>query len=292
MKFDEFLPRWSSLISTSVVILSIIDCLPARADEATKQRFLREYPAASQFLAERFRHVRCKFEIVEDLPPDIRFINEFCKSGSNEKLESIRQVTTAGQVIESRHVIAMRDRPLFLIELEPGMQRFVDTKDKFSNPLAELASCIRNSKTFREAMSNYYDRVTKYNWSMQSAGQYEVECGQYVYAPWGLGPSQIERIMRDPSFELIDANSVSSEPGIVEVRLRRMSEVEMISTFAHSHAALSNRSSEPARFRRVGPMLSFDFIISARCFSLAISRMSPIDRFVVERFQGALRCAA
>jgi hypothetical protein len=224
-------------------------------DEATKQRFLREYPAASQFLAERFRNVRCSFEVHYDTPADRLLKYEFRKSGTSEKLESFTRVTNKSKAIEYRHVIAMRDRPLFTIEFDREMQRFVDTKDKFPNLLSELTSYIRTSNTFRQAIISYYERITKYNWSMQSARQFEYECGQYVYAPWGFGPSQIERFMREPSFELIDANPDSSKPGIVEVRFRRMSEREMMELVVkfdtNNHWAVTSMTTVPVKHAKV-----------------------------------------
>jgi|GEM_PF-6837557 len=100
-------------------------------------------------------------------------------------------------------------------------------------------------------MRSCYERITNYDWKNRTARQFEFECGQYVYDPWGLGPSQIERFMREPSFELIEANALPAEPGIVEVRFRRMSEREMMEHLVkfdtNNHWAVTEMTTAPAK---------------------------------------------
>ena len=64
------------------------------------------------------------------------------------------------------------------------------------------------------------------------------------------------------------------------------------STFAYFYAARIIGLSNLTYFFHFDPSGSLDFIISAMCRSRAISIMSPIERFFVNRFQGAFRLAA
>ena len=66
----------------------------------------------------------------------------------------------------------------------------------------------------------------------------------------------------------------------------------VISTFANFYAAQSIGLSILTYFFHFDPSGSIDFIISAMCRSRAISIMSPIERFFVNRFQLAFRSAA
>jgi len=174
-------------------------------------------------------------------------------------------------------------------------------------PLDLLSEMINNAFTHRDYSINKPVRATirpHQSLSISNPGRFR----SHLQKRLGAGKTQLLRIVPENKptnpklanilrfFEKWEGRSIGMAT-LVDLCIKNEIDLPYYrflsdSTFAHSHAALSNRPSEPARFRRIGPMLSSDFIISARCFSRAISRMFPIDRFVVERFHGALRFAA
>jgi hypothetical protein len=86
-----------------------------------------------------------------------------------------------------------------------------------------LSSAIENyraTNSVRKTAQRVFDRMTNYNRTNTIEKVYDMECIRFVYASWGGGRSKIERSMREPDFELIDAFPISTEPGIVEVIYR------------------------------------------------------------------------
>lgn len=220
MKFDTSAHRTISWISTSVTILSIIVRIPARADEATKQRFLREYPAASQELTQRFERVRCT---VEQVLPDGKgkIVSQFRRNGSFEKVEIETHLVQKGQRADTSLVI-LKSPDVATTLYRANGDPFVDTFDQFvrRRPKA-IYDEIRKTKSLASAWKSYEKRWSTSSWTERVGSSFRSQCGQYVYAPWGGDAEALARMMREPGFELIDASEVPDREGIVEVRFRR-----------------------------------------------------------------------
>ncbi len=201
-------------------ILSILVCSPAWADEATKQRFLREYPAASQFLLKRFEHVRCSFDSDKSsngAPTSARFR----RSGRYEKIETKRtgDARFSGEPIEE--VIALRGRkPEFRIVRSGEEPNFVDLtqQGKVSN-LSSLLARLRFRRNPGEAIRETIASGESWYWGMMN--RYETIGSTVVYAPWGGDPGRIARWLDSGEASLVDAKDVDGEPGIVEIRFRK-----------------------------------------------------------------------
>lgn len=217
VKVDRTNLRW---IWTRVSIVSILVCTTALSDEATKQRFLQEYPAASQFLLKRFENVRCAIDSdksTSGAPTSARFR----KSGRFEKIETKRtgDAPNPGEPIEE--VIALRGRmPDFRIVRRGEKPNFEDLtqQGKVSN-LSSILARLRFSRNPGESLRETIASGESWYWGMMN--RYEAIGSTVVYAPWGGDPGRIARWLDSGEASLVDAKNVDGEPGIVEIRFRK-----------------------------------------------------------------------
>jgi hypothetical protein len=191
------------------------------ADEATKQRFLQEYPASSKFIQDRMKHVRCEYET--DLLPNVpEYKFRFFRSDGFEKVEFTRMYFPNDRIVDSpTAVLCLKGRPSFDINRDSQEAHF--SSRKYGRPLtAQLiidTMKLGNAKSILSEFSEIARDVT----GETARGALQARYDQMtlpVYAIQGAMPEGLISLMKFDSFEVIDANPVAGKPGIVDVRFR------------------------------------------------------------------------
>lgn len=196
--------------------------ITARADEATKQLFLREYPAASRVTAQRFEHFKCNMLIKPSNGQKGSTKCRYTKSEKSVKADVHSKYDLQHRIDENYHIIMIYDDWATRLTWNWLTETYVDDFESFTERRPQyIVDFYRKSKGLMHTWSLVSANLSNAAWKRNIERSIESQFGQYVHAMWGLGPEFLAGCMRQPGFELIDAEPVADRPGIVEVRFRR-----------------------------------------------------------------------
>lgn len=206
-----------------LMAIAIPNTASIKADEATKQRFLNEYPTAAKFMRDKFANVVCEYVQEYDQPGTSRHVKSeyrYYRSEGREKVEGKTLITKAFHApTEAREVLCVSQGSTFGLVSRDQEQNY-----------AEFPSADRITLGFAwNILSKSHKPVLDAIFLLHHAamGSRDTEFidrfMNETIAPnafQGLTSEGFAGWMKHPSFELLDAEPVADDPDLIEIRFR------------------------------------------------------------------------